>query len=966
MIWLHSTGSEQLAAALRDCIWLHVAESPIEEEALRTAASGASVVLLNTPESEPLGQQLQVAGVQHVVCWRTTSGKVPRRLFAEGFWGALSGGAHVCAAFDAGLARLRLALTRRDEDWAQLCDVGDPKEYVDGRMAGGVWAAGVPVVLPSMLPLPASGGPGSHSPKVLAVLILAPGSFAWPQTLREVEGAELERSMDPREGGGGGAEWFEFLADAADGRAVHRGFRASEFTNDSRRDSEFAGCVQAEFWFDYADAARRPGQRYVIIHLHFMGTWADYVREHRQGVPYWQNSAMAHVTGLNVRHSMMTAPPPQYHSDGRQMRDQWEVEEELQRAEGEAVYKEPRSWVPPLTTSPGGRGHLRHQPWAWRWDQVRVPGKGEPVPYKLMEALKGDVPHEDLRQTLTHEETRAFTRNRAMEDGDELVEEDVAVLVEAVSQRVVQLAKAAVETSQAVASTLPLEVSPPLLQQPPQQDEAVMQWQRAVVAIGALPANDRPGLPMGSGFCINAKFGVICTCAHVIERIRLLDPAQNVDEMRVVIGDGNPAKWRFVARVRRLSPPAAPRDSRNGLDAALLQLDCAWPNSAVLSSPQIPALPFGSSDTPQLQPGAQLVVLGYGQSDSTRTKYATVTQGIFVGPIKKETTGWWLRTDAKVLGGHSGGPALNDKGELVGWAVSSEMDRVSQGPGCVPSGIHDLRPINALLPEVMAVFAELDPQLKGRPVRELQGEVISGFMRGAAQTRAALEQVAPAVQANVKAAVGLAMVAAGQAIVAASSASGDMQPVAVEMPHSGPQIAPPLAPPPELSTGQRAGQNQAGPSDATPADGRRCQVQLVRTHGADIMPPIDYPFGAGPDQLAKLLQHYDGDARGRCHSFKVLDGHEITTSLEAAIGNASTEKTVQIICSPVIPVKQDHPKTVIHLCFDGCVEHFNVSKFKEALSGLMANEIQPSEIQVTLRNTVRVVSRNHCCRMYAI
>ena len=44
-------------------------------------------------------------------------------------------------------------------------------------------------------------------------------------------------------------------------------------------------------------------------------------------------------------------------------------------------------------------------------------------------------------------------------------------------------------------------------------------------------------------------------------------------------------------------------------------------------------------------------------------------------------TGSWLRTDALMLSGHSGGPLLNRRGEVVGWSVRSGFDRVLNGDG---------------------------------------------------------------------------------------------------------------------------------------------------------------------------------------------------------------------------------------------------------------------------------------------
>jgi S1-C subfamily serine protease len=207
--------------------------------------------------------------------------------------------------------------------------------------------------------------------------------------------------------------------------------------------------------------------------------------------------------------------------------------------------------------------------------------------------------------------------------------------------------------------------------------EAVSQWRPAVIALGAItdPPQPRPAL-MGSGFIIDAHAGIIATCAHVIADLQSVHGFAHI-----AVGLGSPIEWRFRALVRRSSPPPAnhPVGQLGGLDLALLQLtsDLAGgplPLAVLIHAGgtlplDLVALPLGDSD--ELQPGEPLVVLGYGQPQHPhhRSETATNTQGVFSGTYKDESphrTGWWLKTDSLVLSGHSGGPALNRHGCVVG------------------------------------------------------------------------------------------------------------------------------------------------------------------------------------------------------------------------------------------------------------------------------------------------------------
>merc|ERR1719453_2637141 len=104
------------------------------------------------------------------------------------------------------------------------------------------------------------------------------------------------------------------------------------------------------------------------------------------------------------------------------------------------------------------------------------------------------------------------------------------------------------------------------------------------------------------------------------------------------------------------------------------------------------------------------VLLGYGQAGrGGGPPAATNTRGVFAGGCEHPVTGSWLRTDALMLSGHSGGPLLNRRGEVVGWSVRSGFDRVLHGDGLYASGLNEVRPASKLLPMLTQVMGNRQP-----------------------------------------------------------------------------------------------------------------------------------------------------------------------------------------------------------------------------------------------------------------
>ena len=116
------------------------------------------------------------------------------------------------------------------------------------------------------------------------------------------------------------------------------------------------------------------------------------------------------------------------------------------------------------------------------------------------------------------------------------------------------------------------------------------------------------------------------------------------------------------------------------------------------------ALRLGNVST--LHDGEPFVMLGYGQSGigSGADQTSTTTRGHFSGSYASSDTGVWHKTTVTILSGHSGGPVLNWRGEVIGWAVMSDRS------------LGQLRPIERLLEALTRVLNAVAPGRAGGPV----------------------------------------------------------------------------------------------------------------------------------------------------------------------------------------------------------------------------------------------------------
>jgi len=231
---------------------------------------------------------------------------------------------------------------------------------------------------------------------------------------------------------------------------------------------------------------------------------------------------------------------------------------------------------------------------------------------------------------------------------------------------------------------------------------------QATVQIWALSLVDDAFEPVwtGSGSVISED-GLILTNAHVVDN-RL----DEYDELGVAVLDqtDEPPDMAYLAEVAAVD---------YALDLAVIRIvsDLDGRPTAV----ELPTVELGDSD--EVEIGDPIRILGYpGIGGET----ITFTDGVVSGFTSERSLSGraWIKTDATIAGGNSGGMAVNDQGELVGvpsitgsgseaqervdcrYVADTNRDgEVNSLDSCVPVGgfINGLRPVNLALPLAQAV-----------------------------------------------------------------------------------------------------------------------------------------------------------------------------------------------------------------------------------------------------------------------
>ncbi len=148
----------------------------------------------------------------------------------------------------------------------------------------------------------------------------------------------------------------------------------------------------------------------------------------------------------------------------------------------------------------------------------------------------------------------------------------------------------------------------------------------------------------GSGFVVGAN-GILATCAHVIEGAKHIE---------VTIGEK-----KYIAKTLI-------EDRR--LDLALIQI----------KANNLPMIEFGDSDKVRL--AEKLQALGYPMS-TVLGETLKVASGSVAGFPSHPLHGKQIQTDAAINSGNSGGPLLNESGQVVGIASSKIASRAASNVG---------------------------------------------------------------------------------------------------------------------------------------------------------------------------------------------------------------------------------------------------------------------------------------------
>jgi len=279
---------------------------------------------------------------------------------------------------------------------------------------------------------------------------------------------------------------------------------------------------------------------------------------------------------------------------------------------------------------------------------------------------------------------------------------------------------------------------------------------RITLAVGAMTASGYPVLG-GSAILWDVPTGLCTTAAHVLLDCAHVAGALDPRTSGVAIGVGSadsPIRWLYKAEIKSISypptlkpgwhstiaawsdVPTAPGQPR--LDLAVLRihdfLDSgpSKPLAESFADNHLTALKMGDSDS--ASPGSYISIYGFGQSSSRQLDCAILNGGKL-----SQNFGGYIITDATMLGGHSGGPLLLDSaGTVIGWCVSSQMDKVAGVLGVsatsagekevlsnifVASGANDVRPVNLLRPALEAALSAVEQRPGATLEEKLQGAV---------------------------------------------------------------------------------------------------------------------------------------------------------------------------------------------------------------------------------------------------
>ena len=217
---------------------------------------------------------------------------------------------------------------------------------------------------------------------------------------------------------------------------------------------------------------------------------------------------------------------------------------------------------------------------------------------------------------------------------------------------------------------------------------------------------------VGSGSIISPD-GLILTNAHVADPAAVGEANSTPDALviGIVKSEDQPPVYSYRAEVKAID---------GFMDLAVLQITSTVKGESVdTSSLNLPFVSLGNSD--QVHVGDRINILGFPAIGGDTI---TFTSGDVAGFSAEENLGdrAWIKTDATISGGNSGGMGTNEQGQLIGVpsiaasganaeATDCRVIQDTNGDGkldkqdtCIPIGgfINALRPVNLALPLIKA------------------------------------------------------------------------------------------------------------------------------------------------------------------------------------------------------------------------------------------------------------------------
>jgi S1-C subfamily serine protease len=269
------------------------------------------------------------------------------------------------------------------------------------------------------------------------------------------------------------------------------------------------------------------------------------------------------------------------------------------------------------------------------------------------------------------------------------------------------------------------------------------QARQAVTAVGLISvrnANDAPVLrPRGSAVFIS-RDGLVATNYHVISFESPQTKTERIyDELFISLSNENSSSLNSSKRYRLKIVMV-----NKSQDLALLRVVTEGERQTLSSPNNFPFLELGDSKAVKLL--EDIFIIGFPEKGGATV---TINTGIVEG---KDNLNNWIKTDARLIHGNSGGAAVNAKGQLIGIPTKVVYDkrRIDKDGDGIPDeeqpigAVGFLRPAH-LLAEMIRQVSVKPPIGKLPPQRSLQGNndmpdkpqiIVRGFVKTAPGSKA--------------------------------------------------------------------------------------------------------------------------------------------------------------------------------------------------------------------------------------